>query len=85
MLPTARLPKLKLVGFDPRAPTATPVPDSGMVKVGFEAFEVMVTLPLAAPADDGVKETLNVALCPDVSVTGDEIPLTLNPVPLAAT
>ena len=83
--PTVTLPKLRLVGLAPRPPGEIPVPDSGMVRVGFEASDVMVTLPLALPADDGANETLNVALCPVVSVTGVVIPLKLNPEPLIAT
>ena len=85
LLLTVTLPKARLLGLDPSAPGATPVPDKGMVKVGLSAFEVMVTLPLAFAADCGVKVTLNVALCPAVSVTGAVIPLTVNPVPLIPT
>ena len=86
LTPTCTLPKLRLVGFDPSVPatTAVPVPDRGMVKVGLDAFEVMVTLPLAAPAAVGVNETLKLVLWPAVSVTGVAIPLRLNPDPLAA-
>jgi len=79
------LPKLSVVGFDTRVPGDVPVPVRAMFKVGFDAFEVTVTLPLFAPPVSGVNETLNVALCPAVRVTGAEIPLTLNPVPLTAT
>jgi len=82
---TCTLPKLRLVGFDPSVPAVTPVPDNGIVNVGFDAFEVIVTFPLTAPADGGVNETLKVALWPDVSVTGAVIPLTLNPLPLTPT
>ena len=85
LLPTVTLPKARVLGLDPSAPGATPVPDKGMVKFGLGAFEVMVTLPLAFAADCGVKVTLNVALCPAVSVTGAVIPLTVNPVPLIPT
>jgi hypothetical protein len=85
LFPTVTVPKLRLVGFAPSVPGVTPVPDSGMVSVGFEALEVMVRLPLALPADDGVKETLNVALCPAVRVTGVVIPVKLNPEPLIPT
>ena len=56
-----------------------------MVKVGFDAFEVTVTLPLDAPADVGINETLKLALCPAAIVTGAVIPLTLNPDPLTPT
>ena len=69
LLPTVTLPKARVLGLDPSAPGATPVPDKGMVKVGLGAFEVMVTVPLALAADCGVNVALNVALCPAVSVT----------------
>ena len=85
MPPTVTLPKLKLVGFGPSAPGATPVPANGMVSDGLEAFEVIVIVPLALPADAGVNVTLKVALCPDVRVTGAGMPLRLNPVPLIPT
>jgi hypothetical protein len=85
LFPTVTLPKLRLVGFDPSAPGEIPVPDKGIVRDGFEAFEVTVTLPLALPAAAGVNVTEKLALCPAVNVTGVVIPLRLNPVPLAAT
>ena len=47
------------------------------------ALELMVSMPLAAPAADGVKITLNVAPCPALSVIGGFAPVTLNPLPLA--
>ena len=85
MLPTVTLPKLRLVGFDPSAPGVTAIPDNGMVRVGFEALDVTVRLPLALPADGGVNVTVKVALWPGVSVAGVVIPLKLNPVPLIPT
>jgi hypothetical protein len=85
LLPTVTLPKLRLVGFDPSTPGASPVPDKGMVKVGLVAFEVTVTLPLAFAADCGVNVILKAALCPAVSITGAVIALTVNPVPLIPT
>ena len=81
LLPTVTLPKLRLLGFDPSAPGATPVPDNGMLRVGSEAFEVTVTVPLALPVDCGAKATVNVALCEAFRVTGAVIPLTVNSVP----
>jgi hypothetical protein len=63
----------------------TPVPETGTVKVGFVAVEVMVRLPLAAPADAGANETLNVALCPPFSVSGVVTPVMLNPAPVILT
>jgi hypothetical protein len=85
LLLTGTLPKARLVGFDPIAPAATPVPVNGIFSIGFDAVEVMVTSPLTAPATVGVNSTLKVALCPAARVTGALIPLTLNPDPLAPT
>jgi|SRR5271163_1687742 len=62
LTPTCTLPKLRLVGFEPRVPAVTPVPDNGIVNVGFEPFEVTVTLPLTAVADVGSNETLKLVL-----------------------
>ena len=55
--------KIQLVGFDPSAPGVTPVPDNGRDKGEFGASEVMVTLPLALPADCGANVAVKVALC----------------------
>ena len=85
MVPTVTLPKLRLVGFDPSAPGVAPVPDRGIVRVGLEAFEVIVTLPVTVTADVGANVTLKLVLCPAVSVTGAVMPLRLKPVPLIAT
>ena len=49
LLPTCTLPKARLVGFAVSVPCATPVPERGMLRLGFEPFEVTVTLPLADP------------------------------------
>jgi len=82
LFPTVTLPKLRLVGFTPSAPGATPVPDNGMIRVELGAFEVSVTAPVALAAVVGANVTASVVLCPAVSVTGALIPLRLNPVPL---
>ena len=74
----------RLVGFADSAPAVAPVPDSGMLKLGFEPLEVMLTLPVARPLAVGEKNTVNDALCPALSVTGVANPLKLNPAPLAA-
>ena len=50
LLPTITLPKLRLVGLDETVPAEIPVPDKGRVSVEFEAFEMMVTVPVALPA-----------------------------------
>jgi len=60
--------------------TADPV--KPMLKVGFDAFESIVTLPGKLPADLGAKVTVKDALCPGVRVSGADIPEMLKPVPL---
>jgi hypothetical protein len=77
------LPNARLVGFAVSAPGATPVPESGMLKLGFEPVEVMLTLPLAVPLAVGLKSTVNDVLWPAVNVRGKDRPLRLNSVPLA--
>jgi len=62
LLPTVTVPKLRLAGLGARSAGVTPVPDKPTVKEGFEAFDVMVTLPLADPAACGANTTLKVVL-----------------------
>src|SRR5208282_3216915 len=78
MLPNARLEEF---GF--KAPCVTPVPESGMLKLGFEPVDVMLTLQLAAPLAVGEKSTVKDVLWPAVNVKGKDKPLRLNPAPLA--
>ena len=78
------LPKATLAGFAIKSPCVTPVPESGMLKLGFAPFEVMLTLPLAAPLVVGEKRTVNDVLWPAFRVNGTVSPLKLNPAPLAA-
>jgi hypothetical protein len=80
------LPKLRDVGLALNCPAvAAPVPERPMVSVGFDAFEVTVTLPLAAPVVVGANLTVNVVLCPAVNVNEELIPLNVNPVPVIET
>jgi hypothetical protein len=60
------------------------VPLKATLRLGLEAFELIVTLPLKPPADCGAKVTLKDALCPGVKVTGKLRPVRLKPVPEAA-
>ena len=85
LLPTVTLPKLRLAGLGDRDPAESPVPDRGMLRVGFVPFDVIVTVPLALPAAEGVNVTLKLVLAPAVNVTGVVIPLKVKPVPLTAT
>jgi hypothetical protein len=75
--------KFRLVGDAVRVACVTAVPLKGIDKLGFEAFDVTVMVPLNMPADVGVNFTVNDVLCPGVNVTGGVIPETLNPVPAA--
>jgi hypothetical protein len=68
LLPATTLPRFRVVGLTVNCPVAAvPVPDNVIVKVGLDAVEVMVTVPLA--------------LCPAPNVNGVLIPLRLKPVP----
>ena len=62
VLPTCTLPKLRLVAVAVSDPGVTPVPESGMPNVGFDALLLIERLPEADPPVVGVKVTLNVAL-----------------------
>jgi hypothetical protein len=82
-VPTCTLPKARLVGFADKAPCATPVPESGMLRLGFTPLEVIFTLPLAAPVVVGEKSTVYDVLWPADRVKPAASPLKLNPGPLA--
>jgi hypothetical protein len=62
LLPTCTLPKLRLVAVAVSDPGVTPVPESGILNVGFDALLVTERLPLADPPVVGVKVTLKLAL-----------------------
>ena len=75
-----------VVGFTLNCPCDCAVADplNAIVRLGFEAFEEIATLPLKLPADSGAKFTLNETLCPGVNVMGMLTPEIVKPVPLAA-
>ncbi len=74
--PTNTLPIPRFAGVTVNCEVAVvPVPETEIVNDGLEPFEVIVTLPLAAPAVCGVKITLKARLCPAASVSGVEIAL----------
>ena len=79
LFPTVTVPKLMLLGSAPKPPGEVPVPDRGMVRVGFEALDVIAMLPLALPAEDGLNKTVKVVLCPADKVSGAVIPSRVNP------
>lgn len=78
------LPKARLAGFDASVPADTPVPESGTFRFGFDALEVMLRLPLAAPILEGLNERANEALWPEVNVKGNVSPLRVKPLLAAA-
>src|ERR1700751_2370740 len=80
--PTATFPSERLDGFGLSAPCATPVAETGMLKLGFDPFDATVRLPLAVPVAIGAKVTVNDVLCPAARVIGSESPTRLNPVPV---
>ena len=82
--PTVMVPKPRLVGFDVIAPAVAPIPDKGMLRLGFGALDVMVTFPFADPDTVGMNFTAKVVLCPAFKVRGTLIPLRVKPDPLTA-
>ena len=63
LVPTTTLPRFMEVGVTLRVPTAeVPDPESGTARLGFDAFEVIVALPPAAPEEAGVNVTLKFVL-----------------------
>lgn len=80
--PTFTLPKFKVDGKTlnwPAVFAAVPLPLRGMFNASFE----MKRLPALMPADDGLKPTFTVTLCPARRITGNAGPLTVNPLPVA--
>ena len=61
-----------------------PVPERGTERLALLAFELIVNVPLAAPAAVGAKMALNVVDCPAFRVSGKDGPVKLNPLPEAA-
>ena len=83
--PRVTVPKARVVGLEVIAPAVAPVPDNGTVRFGLEAFDAIVTLPLAEPEALGANVTVKLVLCPAVNVSGVLIPPTVKPDPLPAT
>jgi len=75
-------PKLKLEGETASVPAVTAVPDKATVRVGVEASDVTIRLPLAVPAAWGAKVIPMLVLPPAASVTEELAPLRRNPVPV---
>lgn len=76
LLPSCTVPKSRLVGFAPSAPTVvTPVPESVSMVGLVEASLVIEAVALNAPAALGLKTKLSVEFCPAAMVTGRLGPL----------
>ena len=58
-VPSCTFPNARLLGLAVSAPCVTPAPESGMLKLEFEPFDVMFTLPLTEPLAVGLKSTVN--------------------------
>jgi hypothetical protein len=82
VLPTVTLPKLAVAGFTASCPGVVPVADRDTLRLGMEPSAVSARLPLTAPPLDGVNVTLNVRLCPALSVVGTLRPLVEKPPPV---
>lgn len=80
-LPTTTEPNAIDVGFAVTNPSATALPLSGIVRVGLEPSEVIVTDPFALPVEDGANFTLKLTLWPEFKVVGRVRPLMVNPAP----
>jgi len=63
----------------------TPLPVAGTDRFALEAVLTIVKLPVTLAAPCGLNWTVNVVLCPALSVTGSVRPLIVNPVPLVVT
>jgi hypothetical protein len=85
VLPVVTLPKLRLVGLAAIWPGLAPVPDSGTLREGLDAFDVIARFPLTALPDVGAKMTLKLTLCPTPKFIGKLRPLALNPAPVKLT
>jgi hypothetical protein len=82
VLPTVTVPKLAVVGVSVSCPCEVPVPDRPIARFGFEALEVIETLPVTLPATVGENDAVNDRLCPGFRVAGRVNPLIENPVPV---
>jgi len=84
--PTVTLPNARVLGETASCPAGvTPVPETGIVRVGLVAVDVTVRFPFTAPAAVGANLTVNVALCPPFSVTGGLILVTVKTDPVIPT
>ena len=77
VVPDGTLPKLRLAGLEARWPGVVPVPASGKLREGLDAFDVTVNPPFVVLADVGENATVKLTLCPGFKVAGRLRPLVL--------
>src|SRR5882757_963234 len=82
LVPTATLPKFKVLALEVNCPAGTPLPARAIASFGFDAFESTAIPPLTFPPSFGVKRTLKVTLCPLFRLRGKLRPYKLNPAPV---
>ena len=82
--PTTTFPKLTLDGETAICPGVLPVPERETESTGLNELELTVNFPEADPLVAGLKLTLNVALWPELRVTGGLIPVNEYPDPVTA-
>lgn len=76
LVPTTTSPTAIVLGETLSWPVdVVPVPDKAIVKVGFDAFDVRVRVPVAGPAAVGVNVTVKVSFVPGPKVSGVVVPL----------
>ena len=82
VVPSFTFPKLKMVGFAPSSTlAATQVPLDAISVGELGALLANEMLPLAPPAEDGVKLAESVTLWPKLSVVGEDNPTMAKPEP----
>ena|ERR1700730_7304975 len=82
LVPTVTLPNFKSVALGVSWPAEMPVPERGIVRFGFEAFESTLIPPLALPSAFGLKPTLKVTLSPLSRLKGSVNPVKRNAAPV---
>ena len=81
LVPTTTLPRPMAVGLAASVPVVAvvPVPDSGTVRVGFEALDPIVMLPFIVPAAVGANFALKVQLAPGARVPPGSLQVPMPP------
>jgi hypothetical protein len=81
-VPSCTLPKLKLAGLPDKLPAVTAFAESAMLSGLFEPSFANDKVPVALPAEVGLKTIFTFVLCPAAKVIGGVSPVMLKPAPL---